>query len=286
MAMTERKPPLRTARWLKWRPWVQFGFLFVWLDPLMLRIHSFCGPVFHCYACPLATFACPIGIIANFSALHLIPFIALGTLAVISASVGAFICGWVCPFGWLQDMFARIPTPKVRLPRWAGHSRYVVLVALVIVIPFVWGDAHPLFICRVCPAGALEAAVPSMAKAAAAGEGVAWPNTIKISVTVLFLLALFFTWRPWCTLLCPLGAIYGLSNRFSGIFLRVSDHKCVKCGLCRKLCKYGVLPDKNPNDTRCVRCLECTKCGAITVGILATKPSDAAAPADVPGEDV
>ena len=60
--------------------WVQAGFLLAWLDPLLLRMHNVCGPVFHCYSCPLATFACPIGMLANFSALHVIPFAALGTL--------------------------------------------------------------------------------------------------------------------------------------------------------------------------------------------------------------
>ena len=69
------------------RVWVQLGFLLVWLDPFGLRFHNICAPVFHCYSCPLATFACPIGVLANFSALHLFPFFAVGML--MARKVGA-----------------------------------------------------------------------------------------------------------------------------------------------------------------------------------------------------
>jgi polyferredoxin len=263
--MANMRPPSKTLSWLKARSWVQTAFLLVWLDPLSLRLHNICSPVFHCYACPLATFACPIGVIANFSALHIFPFLAVGTLLAFGGLVGAFICGWVCPFGLLQDLFAKIPTPRLTLPSWAGHFRYAVLVGLVLLVPFLWGDQHPLFICRVCPAGALEGAVPFMAKAALAGQPVPWPSVAKISITVLFLVAIFFTYRPWCVLFCPLGAVFGLSNRFSAVFLKHDPAGCTNCGACRKLCRYGVEPDRRANDPRCIRCLECTRCGVLTV---------------------
>lgn len=295
--MTTIRPPSVTLAWLRKRVWFQVAFLFAWLDPFMLRLHSFCSPVFHCYACPLATFACPIGVIANFSALHIFPFIALGTILLAGGLAGAFICGWVCPFGFLQDLFSKIPTPRIQLPRKALYLRYVVLVALVMVIPWFWGESHPLFICRVCPAGGVEAALPRMvgsmitgeplitpADAAGAAEAattassfpaetaIPRPGAVKLVIIVAFFAAMLFIHRPWCVLLCPLGALYGLSNKFSALFLRFAPHKCIKCGWCRKLCKYGVEPDRVANDLRCVRCLECTRCGVLTVaGIFSRK---------------
>jgi ferredoxin-type protein NapH len=264
------------ARLIPHRLWVQIGFLLVWLDPLGIRLHNICGPVFHCYACPLATFACPIGVIAQFSALHLIPFIAIGTLILTGALLGTIICGWLCPFGLLQDLAAKVPLKRFKIPRWMGYFRYIVLAGTVLLIPFLFGESHALFICRICPAGFLEKAVPDMATAAVKGEPIPWPNVIKFSIVGVILIAIFFTIRPWCRVLCPLGAIFGFFNRFSVFSMKLEDHHCTQCGRCRTLCTYGGKPDETPNSDSCLRCLECTQCGpgALQATTLFEKPEN------------
>jgi ferredoxin-type protein NapH len=249
-----------TSRLIGWRVWIQASFLLVWLDPIGLRLHTVCSPVFHCYACPLATFACPIGVIAQFGALHVFPFVAIGLLVALGALFGTLICGWACPFGFLQDLTAKVPTPKFDLPKFTGYFRYAVLVGTVLAIPYFFGEEHPLFFCRVCPAGALEAAVPTMAGQAIAREVIVWPSALKLTILVLFLVAIFFIKRPWCRALCPLGAIFSLFNRVSAFFLRFNADKCTQCEKCHSLCEYGIEPEKTPNDLRCIRCLECTQC--------------------------
>ena len=67
--MTKINLRTKTSRLIRWRTLIQVGFLAVWLIPL--RLFSVCGPVFHCYACPLALFACPVGVAAQFSGLFL-----------------------------------------------------------------------------------------------------------------------------------------------------------------------------------------------------------------------
>lgn len=254
-----------TARLARLRVWVQSASLMLWLDPLGLRMHTICSPVFHCYSCPLATFACPIGVLANFSALHLIPFVTLGLLAIFGALLGSFICGWTCPFGFLQDLMGKIPTPKFELPTWMGYTRYVVLVGLVLLVPYFFGEDHPLFFCRLCPAGALEAAFPNTASLAIAGADIVWPSAIKVIIFLLILLATFFTWRPWCRLFCPLGAIYGILNKVSFVFLKFHPDQCNDCDLCRDLCRYHGPSERRGSDMRCIRCMECTKCSSVTV---------------------
>jgi ferredoxin-type protein NapH len=260
VAMVKKLTSSISSKLLGWRMWIQTAFLVVWLDPLGLRLHSVCSPVFHCYACPLATFACPIGIIAQFSALHIFPFIAIGILITVGILFGTLICGWVCPFGFLQDLLSKIPTPKFDLPKFTGYFRYVMLIGAVLLIPYFFGEGHPLFICRICPAGAIETAIPNMADQALSGQQILWPNAIKLTILVLFIIAVFFIKRPWCRVLCPLGAIFSLFNRFSAFFLRFHADKCTDCKLCHSLCEYGIEPEKSPNDLRCIRCLECTQC--------------------------
>jgi polyferredoxin len=245
---------------------VQASLLLAWLDPLALRLHSICGPVFHCYSCPLATFACPIGVLANFSALHVIPFLAVGTLLAVGAVFGTFVCGWACPFGFLQDLAARVPTPKVRLPSFLGWFRYAVLFGLVLAVPYLCGEEHPLFFCRICPAGAMEGAIPFAASQAIAGKEIIWPNTAKIAVAAAFLITMFFTYRPWCSVFCPLGAIFSLCNRVSFFFVRFRPSCCSGCDLCRDLCHQRGPRQRRAGEMRCIRCLACTRCRALSAG--------------------
>lgn len=266
VSMANQQSGSSKRRLARWRPWVQATLLVAWLDPLALRLHSICGPVFHCYSCPLATFACPIGVLANFSALHVIPYIAIGTLLVFGAVFGSFICGWACPFGFVQDLAARVPTPKLRLPAFLGWFRYAVLLGLVLAVPYLFGEDHPLFVCRVCPAGALEGAVPFVASQAIAGKEIIWPSAAKIAVLAVFLVAIFFTYRPWCSVFCPLGAIFSLCNRFSFFFVRFQPDRCTGCDLCRDLCHQRGPRQQRAGDLRCIRCLDCMRCRALSAG--------------------
>jgi ferredoxin-type protein NapH len=286
MASMIKKNSRRFIRRLtRWRIWVQTGFLLLWLNPLLLfwpglRWMGICSPVFHCYSCPLASFACPIGILANYSALHIFPFLALGTLLAVGAVFGSLVCGWACPFGFLQDLVGRIPTPKIRLPGWMGLTRYAVLAGLVLLIPYFYGsEDNPVFICKVCPAGAVEATIPYSTPWSplyssdgqwnwkASVTDWHWQATaLKTVILGAFVLAMLFTWRPWCTLFCPLGAIFSLCNYVSLIFLRFQPNKCRECDLCADLCRYRGPAERRGSDMRCIRCLECVKCQALSVG--------------------
>ena len=273
------------TRWLvRRRLWVQAAFLLVWLDPFMLRMHNVCGPVFHCYSCPLASVACPIGVLANFTALHLIPFMAIGILVIVGAFAGTAVCGWACPFGLLQDLIGSIPAPKFKLPARAGYLRYAVLVGLVLAIPYLYGQEHPLFFCRLCPAGAIEGAIPNTVRTAMAGGGIVLPGVAKVTILIVILVAMLFVLRPWCMLFCPLGAIFSLFNRASMLVLRFHGDQCDQCGACDKLCKYGVLPAVDVNNADCVRCLECTRCKAISLGSVFARRATAGSDPKGPGQ--
>ena len=66
-------------------------------------------------------------------------------------------------------------------------------------------------------------------------------------------------WRPFCKYLCPLGAIYGLFNKFALYRMDLDEEKCVRCGKCAKECRMCVDPSKTPNSPECIRCGDCVK---------------------------
>jgi ferredoxin-type protein NapH len=287
-APIDRSPAVLGKRLKRLRPWVQTGFLAVWLAPLGRWLHGMPGCVFHCYSCPLSSFACPIGVAANYAALFPaafeVPYLLIGVLLLVGALAGTLVCGWACPFGFLQDLLGKVTDRKVQIPGWFGYGRYVVLVGLVVLLPMFLGfrgtpyEEQTLSICRLCPAGALEAGLPYSIKSIYSGEGwlMSWWKT---SILVIFFAAALTIHRPWCRIFCPLGGLLALFNRWSLFHLRFNSRSCVECNLCRSRCQLGVKVDQEVNVTGCIRCLECTACGAITPAI--ASPNDAG---PVPGQ--
>lgn len=254
------------------RPWVQTAFLGLWMAPVGQWLHGIPACVFHCYSCPLSAFGCPVGIAANYAALmpvtFEIPYLLIGILLLAGAISGSLVCGWACPFGFLQDLLGKISPRKLTLPAWTGYFRYVVLIGLVLALPAVLGfrgipfDEQIVSICRLCPAGALEAGLPYSAQSVVGGQG--WVMSgFKTGLLLVFIAAAIFIHRPWCRMFCPLGGFLALFNRISLFHLRFNPKGCIECNLCRSRCSMGVKVDQKVNVSGCIRCLECTTCGAI-----------------------
>jgi ferredoxin-type protein NapH len=276
------------------RPWVQTLFLGVWLAPLGQWLHGLPSCVFHCYSCPLSSFACPVGVLANYAALlpacHEAPYLLIGMLVVVAALGGSLACGWACPFGFVQDLLGKASSWKMRLPAWTGYFRYVVLVGLVLVAPAYFAskglafDDQKISICRLCPAGALEAGLPYSVQALLHGKG--WMMSgLKSGILIGFVAAALFIHRPWCRLFCPLGGFLALFNRISLFHLRFKARECVECNLCRTRCAFEVKLDRKANVTGCVRCLECTACGAMEPAFANPLAASPGAPASTPTPD-
>ena len=79
-----------------------------------------CVPGLNCYSCPGALASCPLGALQ--SALNKrnleVPFAVLGFFFIFGSIFGRFVCGWLCPFGLLQDLLHKIPLfhKKKQLP--------------------------------------------------------------------------------------------------------------------------------------------------------------------------
>ena len=229
------------------------------------KAKTVCVPGLNCYSCPAATGACPIGAFQAVvgSSKFKFSYYITGFLILLGVTLGRFICGFLCPFGWFQDLLHKIPGKKFSTARLKPlrYLKYIILVVFVILLPMFAtnsiGMGDPFFCKYICPQGVLEGAIPlSLANSgirAALGKLFTWKFSILLSVIVLSVVF----YRPFCKWLCPLGAFYALFNRVSLFQMKVDENKCVSCGKCARACKMDVDVTKTPNHTECIRCGMC-----------------------------
>ena len=226
-----------------------------------------CVPGLNCYSCPAASGACPIGAfqaVAGSSRFRFSYYVT-GFLILLGVLLGRFICGFLCPFGWFQELLHKIPTKKLSTKKLKPltYLKYVVLLVMVVLLPALVvndvGMGDPFFCKYLCPQGVLEGAIPlSIANSgirAALGSLFTWKFTILLVILVLSVLF----YRPFCKWLCPLGAFYALMNRVSLFQMKVDKGKCVSCGKCARACKMDVDVTKTPNHGECIRCGMCVR---------------------------
>ena len=227
-----------------------------------------CVPGLNCYSCPGALGACPIGSLqAELAARNLrFPTYVIGFLLAFGALFGRFVCGFLCPFGLVQDLLYKIKSKKIssfRLDRPLRYLKYVVLVVLVILLPSLIKNAAgvgtPWFCKWVCPSGTLFAGIPLVLANPSIRAVVGFLFSWKMGILVLILALSVFLYRPFCKYLCPLGAAYALFNKASFYRLNLDESACTHCGTCKRVCNMGVDASKTPNDMECIRCGDCVK---------------------------
>ena len=225
-----------------------------------------CVPVLNCYSCPGALGSCPIGSLQAVisSRKHRMSFYVLGLIMLFGIVLGRLICGFLCPFGLLQDLLHKIPVRKIRINRKADrvmrYLKYVVLAVLVILLPILIRnplDMGQTWFCKyVCPAGtvaglSLILANPVMQEMI--GILFSW----KTCLLLIVLISSTMIHRPFCKYLCPLGALYGLFSRFSLYQMHLDKSKCIGCGKCEKACPMDVRCTQDINTAECIRCGKC-----------------------------
>ena len=234
-----------------------------------------CVPGLNCYSCPGAVSSCPLGALQNYISSGKFPFFVTGFLLLAGVLLGRTVCGFLCPFGLVQELLEKCGCGLKRLlkiqpydkkkgtvlseiSRKATLFKYTVLLVPVTILPlFLFyknGYSLPFFCAWLCPAGTLEAGIPLVLANEAVRESVTAVFTRKVLLLTGFVVWSFFVYRPFCRYVCPLGAVYSFFNKIALAGVTVDGKKCIDCGKCTAFCKMDV---RAVNDRECIRCGDC-----------------------------
>lgn len=165
---------------------------------------------------------------------------ALG-IAAFTFLFGRFYCAVLCPFGILQDAIGFLSRRKGTAVPNFRRTRYAVAGTAFGMLAFGWTALFLLL-------------DPYSNFGRIAGSFTAG------SVIPLIVIVILAVWkkRIYCTAICPVGTLLGLIAKHGVFRLRLTD-RCVKCGMCVKVCPAGCIDPHNGtlDNERCVRCMNC-----------------------------
>ncbi|OPY28349.1 MAG: quinol dehydrogenase membrane component [Methanocella sp. PtaU1.Bin125] len=176
----------------------------------------------------------PCGIVRG--TVNPVPAAGLAVLLLASLLAGRLFCGYACPLGAVQELLARPVKKKMKVNMKAAR-----IVRLSVLAALIAAGAFAVFYPAIDPM-----AVFSLR-----------PNWYQLALFAGIAVAAVFVYRPWCTLLCPFGALAELAARFSPFRLR-ADARCNDCGACDRICPAGQSVRKG-SLTDCYYCGRCIR---------------------------
>lgn len=179
--------------------------------------------------------------------------IVIGLAIMATIVFGPVICGFICPFGALQDLVARLGkkinkrkynkfVPK-KLDNILKYLRYITLVGAI-------------YLTASSKVTLLESINPYHAFLGIFKLSISMIGLIILSI---ILIASLFVQRPWCKYLCPYGAFLGLFNKIKVFRIVRKDSTCISCKKCSNVCPMSIdVHEKNAvRDLSCISCFEC-----------------------------
>jgi len=161
-------------------------------------------------------------------------------------------CGWLCPFGALQEIAGVIARglrlPRVEISESLGErlSAIKYLAALVIFGLAIWST----------DAAQVAAEIEPFKTAIVVGFARHWPYVLY--AVVLIALSLFVE-RFFCRFLCPLGGALSVLGRWHVMrWLRQRPQCGNPCAVCQQVCAIGAIRGDGSIDmNECFQCLDC-----------------------------
>ncbi len=181
----------------------------------------------------------------------IVKIIAFGFFIMLAVIGNKIICGWVCPFGALQELIYSVPIlkkiKKRKLPFILTNTIRACLFIVMLVLMFgITGGRRGFVIYHyINPFNLFNLDF----------------ETVSILLTVIITLLVSFTiYRPFCQFICPFGLITWIAERFSIFRVQIDKEKCTQCGACIKVCPLEAVEGRVNGKKMPADCFSCGRC--------------------------
>ncbi|MFA5424390.1 MAG: 4Fe-4S binding protein [Phycisphaerae bacterium] len=219
---------------------------------------------------------------------YLDPLVALGTMlaahalygllvlslitVILTIIFGRFFCSWVCPFGSVHHFFGFLAkrrkkvAERIKLNQYhkAQRIKYYILVVFLVMAAFPSlaatlqiGLLDPIsFVTRSFNIMLLPIfdRITNIASSEPRFYQGAWLILAAFAAAVLLN---FIIPRFYCRFICPLGAFFGLIDRFAIWRIGKKNAECLECRLCEENCEGACQPTHDFRISECVLCFNC-----------------------------
>ncbi|MEN6386309.1 MAG: 4Fe-4S binding protein [Phycisphaerales bacterium] len=215
--------------------------------------------------------------------LHLDPLVAIATVIsthklfapllwacltiVLTILIGRFFCGWLCPFGAFHQFISFLSFRNRKNAdliaahkyRKAQNIKYYILIIFLLMaaLPGMANlqsgllDPIPLF------TRSVNLLLLPIAQTSLNLTERFYRTALPILAVFMIFTALnFLVPRFFCLFICPLGALFGILNRFA-IFRINRNSKCTDCKMCNKNCTGNCQPSETIKQSECLMCMNC-----------------------------
>ena len=176
---------------------------------------------------------------------------AFAFFAILAVVGNKLICGWVCPFGALQELIYHIPIlrnlKKRKIPFMVSNilRGTLFVVALLLLFGIVGGRKGFVIYHFVNPFNLFNLDI----------------ETVSVGATILVMLVVSFGfYRPFCQFICPFGFMSWLLERLSIFRVKIDHDRCNECGACTVACPLDAAKDRVAGKAFPADCFSCTRC--------------------------
>lgn len=220
---------------------------------------------------------------------RIFPWLPIAAFLLTAVILGRALCGWVCPFGFIQDLLGYVKKRHTRVSlRTHGGMlkvKYGILAAVLFIsvtlsisLALGVGKSYesaigvfaPAPFNALSPADTLFAILPRMVLMVVyvpevlivgiLSDPLFW---VRLTIMIAIIVLAVYVPRSWCRYFCPIGALLAVLNRFSFLGLKRDPLRCTRagCRTCVDACPMMVrileLPWEKFTDSECIYCLKC-----------------------------